>query len=70
MRTRGGATDMPHMNAAAHRIFGNEVSAVVDVSAEARGGADAIDVLTLALSIYAGLAALAGRGRGVDRALA
>jgi len=60
VRTRDGAADLPAVTAAARRVFGEHYSSLVDVSTEARGGADAINVLTLALWIFAGVAAVAG----------
>lgn len=60
VRTRRGAADIPSVTAAARAIFGKQFSGIVGVSAEAHGGQDAINVLTLALRIFAGIAALAG----------
>jgi ABC-type antimicrobial peptide transport system permease subunit len=60
VRTRDGAAGVPEASAAARRIFGESFSSAVDVSAEAHGAEDAINVLTLALWIFAGVGALAG----------
>jgi putative ABC transport system permease protein len=61
VRTRHPATDVPRVSAAARRMFGNSpVFDVTDLAIESRGAHDAIDVLTLALWIFAGVAALAG----------
>jgi ABC-type antimicrobial peptide transport system permease subunit len=60
VRTRGGAATVPQASDAARRIFGKQFNSVVDVSAEAHGAEDAINVLTLALWIFAGVGALAG----------
>jgi hypothetical protein len=60
VRTRAGARDVPAVTDAARRIFGPGFSTAADVSAEARGGADAIDILTRALWILAAVAASAG----------
>src|SRR5205814_9624977 len=61
VRTRHGAADVPRVTNAAHRIFGQQSSVQVhDVAPESRGSSDAINVLTLALWIFAGVAAVAG----------
>ena len=60
VRTRHGAADVPKASDAARRIFGGNFSSAVDVSAEGHGASDAINVLTLALWIFAGIGALAG----------
>jgi ABC-type lipoprotein release transport system permease subunit len=60
VRTRDGARDVPAVAAAARRVFGEHFASAVDVSAEAHGAADAIDVLTLALWIFAAIAGTAG----------
>jgi ABC-type antimicrobial peptide transport system permease subunit len=60
VRTRAAAADVPQVTAAARRVFGKQFSTVSDVSAESHGAEDAINVLTLALWIFAGVAALAG----------
>jgi hypothetical protein len=60
VRTRNGAADVPRVSAAARRVFGSHFSSASDVSAEAHGGSDAINLLTLALSIFAGVVGLAG----------
>jgi hypothetical protein len=59
VRTRHGEADVPAVTAAAKRIFGPDTTAN-DVTDEARGGADAINVLTLALWVFAAISALAG----------
>jgi hypothetical protein len=59
VRVRHGEADVPAVTAAATRIFGPDTTAN-DVTAEARGGADAINVLTLALWVFAAISALAG----------
>jgi hypothetical protein len=59
VRARHGEADVPAITAAARRIFGPQTTAL-DVTSEARGGADAINVLTLALWIFAAISALAG----------
>jgi hypothetical protein len=60
VRTRHGIADVPRVTTEARQVFDGTFSAAQDVSAEARGGEDAINVLTLALWIFAGVAALAG----------
>jgi hypothetical protein len=60
VRTRHGAAGVPRVAAAARRVFGPQFSSVQDASAESHGGKDAINVLTLALWVFAGVAALAG----------
>ena len=60
VRTRHGAADVPRVAVAAREVFGSRLSDVRDVSAESHGGKDAINVLTLALWVFAGVAALAG----------
>src|SRR5207253_6313585 len=61
VRTRHGAADVPAVSAAARRVFGPQSELQVrDVAAESHGAADAINVLTLALWIFAGVAAVAG----------
>lgn len=61
VRTRHGARDVPRVAAAARQVFGPQSGLQVrDVSAESHGAADAINVLTLALWIFAGVAAVAG----------
>ena len=61
VRTRHGAADVPRATAAARQIFGPQSGLQVrDVSAESHGAADAINALTLALWIFAGVAAVAG----------
>jgi len=60
VRTRHGAADVPLVAAAARRVFGEHFSGIRDVRAEAHGGQDAINVLALALWVFAGVAAVAG----------
>ena len=61
VRTRHGAADVARLTAAARQVFGPQSGLQVrDVSAESHGAADAINVLTLALWILAGVAAVAG----------
>jgi ABC-type antimicrobial peptide transport system permease subunit len=61
VRTRHGATEVPGVIAAARRIFA-QAQGFFSVTrlAESAGAQSAIDVLTLALWIFAGVAALAG----------
>ena len=58
--TRDGAADIPAVASAARRAFGSKLSGVQNVTTEARGGEDAINVLTLALWLFAAVAAVAG----------
>ncbi len=61
IRTSHGASDVPGVIAAARPIFANSGGLSSQGPAEQSGGAkSAIDVLTLALWIFAGVAALAG----------
>jgi ABC-type lipoprotein release transport system permease subunit len=61
IRTRNGLPDIPQIKAAALRIFGPSPHLSVTDPATAAGGAqDAIDVLTIALWILAGVVAVAG----------
>jgi ABC-type antimicrobial peptide transport system permease subunit len=61
IRTRRGAADVPAVVAAARQIFPHAAFFQVSpVTAESQGAASAIDVLTVALWIFAGVAALAG----------
>jgi hypothetical protein len=61
IRVRHGAPDVPRAVAAARRIFGNDpFFEATDLTAENRGAHDAINVLTVALWIFAGVAAAAG----------
>jgi len=61
MRIRNGETGVPAVVAAARRIFGKRATLSVSSSgAQAQGAQNAIDVLTAALWIFAGVAALAG----------
>ena len=60
-RTRHGASDIPSVFAAARPIFAHSGGVSLQSAAESTGGAQsAIDVLTLALWVVAGVAALAG----------
>ena len=58
VRLDDAARDLPRVVAASRRIFG--VSAQEPLSIETEGARDAIDVLTVALWAFAGVAALAG----------
>jgi ABC-type antimicrobial peptide transport system permease subunit len=60
VRLQNGSADVARASAAAREVFKDNFEGLVDVSAEARGGADAIDVLTIALYTFAGVAAFAG----------
>jgi hypothetical protein len=61
VRTRNGATDLPAVTTAARRIFGQSPDFdVQSLAIETQGAGDAIHVLTLALWIFAAVAALAG----------
>jgi hypothetical protein len=61
VRTRNGLPDIPQLKAAALRIFGpSPYFQVTSPSTEAGGAQEAIDVLTVALWILAGVAAAAG----------
>jgi len=61
VRTRNGLPDIPQIKAAALRIFGPLPNLqVTDPATEAGGAQDAIDVLTIALWILAGVIAVAG----------
>ncbi len=61
VRTRHGAADVPGVEAAARRIFGQSPGfALTSLAPETEGARNAINVLTLALWIFAGVAALAG----------
>jgi hypothetical protein len=61
VRTRNGAADFPRVKAAALRIFGPSPQFLVQSTAvDDEGAQSAIDVLTLTLWIFAGVAALAG----------
>ena len=58
--TRDGAADVPTVARAARRAFGPQLTGVMNVTTETRGGEDAINVLTLALWLFAAVAAVAG----------
>jgi ABC-type antimicrobial peptide transport system permease subunit len=60
VRTRNGAADVSSVAAAARRIFGSSQFEVQDLAIESQGAQNAIDVLTMALWVFAGVAALAG----------
>ena len=61
VRTRHGAADVSPVAAAARRIFGQSPQfGVQDLAIESQGAQNAIDVLTVALWVFAGVAALAG----------
>jgi ABC-type antimicrobial peptide transport system permease subunit len=60
VRTRNGAADASSVVAAARQIFGSSQFLVQDLAIESQGAQNAIDVLTVALWVFAGVAALAG----------
>ncbi len=61
VRTRNGLPDLPQMKTDALRIFGSSpFFQVTDPATEAGGAQDALDVVTIALWILAGVAAVAG----------
>ena len=61
VRTVHGEADLPGLQAEAERIFGESpLFSVVSLEPEIAGARNAIDVLELALWIFAGVAALAG----------
>src|SRR5205823_4613858 len=61
VRARHGAADVPRVAAAARRIFGQSPAfGVQDLAVDTQGAQNAIDVLTVALWVFAGVAALAG----------
>ena len=61
VRTRHGAADIPAVTTAARRIFGGSPDFdVQSLAIETQGAGDAIHVLTLALWIFAAVAAFAG----------
>jgi hypothetical protein len=60
VRTRSGRPDLSVIKAAAQRIFGAAPVSVSSPATEAGGAQGAIDVLTIALWILAGVAAVAG----------
>jgi hypothetical protein len=61
VRTVRGSADVERINAAARAAFGDEpIFGTVSVSADNEGARDAIEVLTLALWIVAGVTAVAG----------
>jgi hypothetical protein len=61
VRARDGAKDLPQIKAAAVRIFGASPQLTVQGTADESGGVqNAVDVLVVALWIFAGVAALAG----------
>jgi ABC-type lipoprotein release transport system permease subunit len=60
VRTRNGAADVSSVAAAARRIFDSPQFDVQDLAIESQGAQNAIDVLTVALWVFAGVAALAG----------
>jgi len=61
IRTRNGAADVPRVTAAARKLWGASPNfAARDVGAESNGASGAINVLTIALWIFAGVAAIAG----------
>jgi hypothetical protein len=61
VRTRGGARGTHAVEAAARQIFGSSPQfGFTDLSVDTQGAQNAIDVLTIALWIFAGVAAAAG----------
>ena len=61
VRTRNGAADVPQVAKAARQIFGRSPAfAAQDLAIDTQGAQSAIDVLSVALWIFAGVAALAG----------
>jgi hypothetical protein len=61
VRTVHGALDVPQVAAAARRIFGKSSQfEVQDLAIDTQGAQSAIDVLTIALWVFAGVTALAG----------
>jgi ABC-type antimicrobial peptide transport system permease subunit len=60
VRTRNGDADVSSVAAAARRIFGSSEFLVQDLSIESQGAQNAIDVLTVALWVFAGVVVLAG----------
>ena len=61
VRTRNGAADVPQIKAAALRIFGpSPLFGVQSAAGNSAGTQNAIDVVVVALLIFAGVAALAG----------
>ena len=60
VRTRHGAADVSSVGAAARRIFGSTGFDVQDLAIESQGAQNAINVLTVALWVFGGVAALAG----------
>ena len=62
VQTRNGTADVPQIKAAALRIFGRSpLFSVQSAAGDSQGTQNAIDVLVVALSIFAGVAALAAR---------
>jgi hypothetical protein len=61
VRTHHGAADVPAVAAEARRIFGQSPQfRLQDLAIESQGAQNAIDVLVVALWVFAGVAALAG----------
>lgn len=61
VRTRNGAADVPQVAEAARRIFGRSPAfGIQDLAIDTQGAQSAIDVLSVALWIFAGVAALSG----------
>ena len=61
VRTQHGAADVPSVEAAARRIFGQSPEfSLTSLAPETEGARNAIDVLTMALWVFAAVAALAG----------
>ncbi|MDQ1431706.1 MAG: putative transport system permease protein, partial [Actinomycetota bacterium] len=61
VRTVHGAVDVPRVAVAARRVFGKSSQfGVQDLAIDTQGAQSAIDVLTIALWVFAGVTALAG----------
>ena len=60
VRTTGGRRDVPAVQATAEHVFGDSLFASADLESENDGAADAINVLSLALWLFAGVTAIAG----------
>jgi hypothetical protein len=62
VRTDDGAASVPVVSASARQIFGEQLLSAQGLAIESQGASDAISVLTFALWLFAGLAALVGVG--------
>ena len=60
VRTTGGRRDVPRVQATAEHVFGDSLFASTDLESENDGAADAINVLSLALWLFAGVTAIVG----------